>query len=153
MNIFITGATGFVGSFLTEALVQKKHKVRCLVRKESNLRWIADLDVDCFYGSLYDKESLRRGIDGCDLIIHIAGVTKARTQADYMKANFEGTKNLVDVCVENSKKIKKFINISSQTVAGPSPTIIPIDETYTPNPLTYYGKSKLAAEEYVIAGG
>ena len=146
----MTGATGLVGSFLAEALIQKKHNVRCLVRKESNLRWIADLDVDCFYGSLFDKDSLKRGIEGAQIIIHVAGVTKARTENDYFKANFEGTKNLVDVCLKYPESIKKFVNISSQTVVGPSPTIIPIDETYEPKPLTFYAKSKLAAEQYVL---
>jgi dihydroflavonol-4-reductase len=150
MKIFMTGATGLVGSFLAEALLQKNHKVRCLVRKESNLRWIADLDVDCFYGSLFDKESLKNGIEDCEIIIHVAGVTKARTEADYFNANFEGTRNLIDVCLQNSENIKKFVNISSQTVVGPSPTIIPIDETYDPKPLTFYAKSKLAAEQYVM---
>jgi len=64
MKVFITGATGFVGSFLAERLVEKKYEVRCLVRKTSNLRWIADLDVTCHYGSLNDPESLSRGVEG-----------------------------------------------------------------------------------------
>jgi nucleoside-diphosphate-sugar epimerase len=120
------------------------------VRKQSNLRWIADLDVECYYGSLFDPASLKQGIEDCDAIIHVAGVTKARTEAEYLKGNYEGTKNLVDVCLKNAKKIKRFINIGSQAAMGPSPTIIPIDENHPPNPLTYYGKSKLAAEEYVM---
>lgn len=147
----MTGATGFVGSFLAEELLKNGHSVRCLVRKESNLRWIADLDIECHYGSLSDKDSLKRGLAGCDTVIHVAGVTKARTEAEYYKGNYEGTKNLVDACIDSDGKIKKFVNISSQAAVGPSPTIIPIDETHTPNPLTYYGKSKLAGEEYVLA--
>jgi len=150
MNIFMTGATGFVGSFLAESLIKNKHTVRCLVRKESNLQWIADLDVECHYGSLFDKDSLKRGIEGCDVVIHVAGVTKARTEEDYFHGNFEGTKNLVDVCIENKEQINRFVNISSQAAVGPSPTIIPIDEAHEPNPLTYYGKSKLAGEAYVL---
>ena len=51
MKVFVTGATGFVGSLLAEELVKKGYQVRCLVRKQSNLRWIADLDVQCYYGS------------------------------------------------------------------------------------------------------
>lgn len=149
MKVFITGATGFVGSFLAESLVQAKHEVRCLVRKESNLRWIADLDVECFYGSLSDKESLIRGIKDCDVVYHVAGVTKARTEEEYLKNNFEGTKNLLDAALKYRKKISRFLYVGSQTAIGPSPTIIPIDETHPPNPLTFYGKSKLAGENYV----
>jgi len=150
MKVFVTGATGFVGSFLVEKLLEKGYQVRCLVRKTSNLRWLADLEIECFYGSLKDKNSLRRGIEECSYVYHVAGVTKARTEAEYFEGNFEGTKNLTDVCLEKAGQIKRFVNISSQAAVGPSPTLIPIDETHPPNPLTYYGKSKLAGEAYVM---
>jgi len=149
MNVFITGATGFVGSFLVQSLLEKKYKVRCLVRKTSNLRWIADLDVQCHYGSLNDKNSLSRGIAGCDYIYHVAGVTKAMSEQDYFYTNYEGTKNLFDCCLAAQDKIQRFVYVSSQTAVGPSPTIIPVDEKHPPNPVTYYGRSKLAAEEYI----
>jgi nucleoside-diphosphate-sugar epimerase len=149
MKVFMTGATGFVGSFLADVLLKANHEVRCLVRKESNLRWIADLDVDCYYGSLYDINSLIYGMEGCDAIYHVAGVTKARTEADYFKGNYEGTKNVADAALKYKKEISRFVHVSSQAAVGPSPTLIPIDETHPGNPLTYYGKSKWAAEEYV----
>jgi dihydroflavonol-4-reductase len=150
MKAFVTGGNGFVGSFLVEKLLEKGYTVKCLVRKTSNLRWLADLDIECFYGSLSDKNSLRRGIEDCDHIFHVAGVTKARTEAEYFAGNFEGTRNLTDVCVESTGQIERFVNISSQAAVGPSPTMMPIDESHPPNPLTYYGKSKLAAEQYVM---
>ena len=149
MKVFMTGATGFVGSFLADLLLQSKYDVRCLVRGESNLRWIADLDVDCYYGSLYDENSLIRGMEGCDLIFHVAGVTKARTEEEYFQGNYEGTKKVIDAALKHKKKILRFVHVSSQAAVGPSPTLIPIDETHIANPLTYYGKSKWAAEEYV----
>jgi nucleoside-diphosphate-sugar epimerase len=151
MKVFITGATGFIGSFLAEALIQAGHQVTCLVRKQSNLRWIADLDVECFYGSLNDKNSLIRGLEGADMVYHLAGVTKARNRDEYFNGNFEGTKNLIDAAIQHKKKIKRFILVSSQTAVGPSPTLIPIDENHPANPVTDYGKSKRAAEEYAIS--
>ncbi len=150
MNIFLTGATGFVGSFLAESLLKNKHHVRCLVRKQSNLRWIADLDVECYYGSLADKKSLYKGLEEVDMVFHLAGLTKARTEQEYFDANYTGTKNLIDAVLEVNKNISRFIHVSSQAAVGPSPSIIPIDENVTPDPLTYYGKSKLAGEKYVI---
>jgi len=150
MQVFVTGGTGFVGSFLIETLLEKGYKVRCLVRKTSNLQWIADLDVECFHGSLNDKNSLKKGIEDCEYIYHVAGVTKARTEAEYFEGNYEATKNLIDVCLENNGQISRFVNISSQAAVGPSPTMIPIDEEHPPNPLTYYGKSKLAGEQYAM---
>ncbi|TFH02677.1 MAG: NAD-dependent epimerase/dehydratase family protein [Calditrichales bacterium] len=150
MKVFMTGATGFVGSFLAERLVRANHEVKCLVRKQSNLQWIADLDVECYYGSLTDPNSLIRGMQDCDLIYHVAGVTKARTTEEYFKGNYEGTKNIVDAALK-LKNIKRFILVSSQTAVGPSPTIIPIDEKVEANPITDYGRSKRAAEEYVLS--
>jgi nucleoside-diphosphate-sugar epimerase len=151
MKVFMTGATGFIGSFLAESLVQAGHQVTCLVRKQSNLRWIADLDVECFYGSLNDINSLIRGLEGAEIVYHLAGVTKARTQKEYYRGNFEGTKNLIDAAIKRKKKIKRFMLVSSQTAVGPSPTIIPINENHPANPVTDYGKSKRAAEEYAIS--
>jgi nucleoside-diphosphate-sugar epimerase len=76
-------------------------------------------------------------------------VTKARTEAEYYRGNFEGTKNVIDAASRSVKKLSRFIHVSSQAAMGPSPTIIPIDESHPANPLTYYGKSKWAAEAYV----
>jgi dihydroflavonol-4-reductase len=149
MKVFITGATGFVGSLLTAELLNKGYEVRCLVRKQSNLRWIADLNVECHYGSLSDKSSLKKGVEGCEYVYHVAAQTKARTEAEFIKDNFEGTKNLVDAVIASGVILKRFVHVSTQAAVGPSPTLIPIGEDHTPNPLTWYGTSKLKAEEYV----
>lgn len=149
MKVFLTGATGFVGSLLAEKLLEKGYEVRCLVRKQSNLRWIADLNIECHYGSLFDKDSLLRGIKDCEYVYHVAGTTKARTEKEYFDSNLGGVINLFDACVESGLPIKRFLHVSSQAAVGPSPTIVPIDETHPANPLTYYGRSKLAGEEYI----
>lgn len=151
MKVFLTGATGFIGSYLAEELINRGYKVRCLIRTTSRLRWIADLDVEVHYGSLADKESLLRGLEGVDYVFHLAGVTKALTQEEYYRGNFEGTKNLIDAVLKSQTGLQRLVMVSSQAVAGPSPTIKPIDEQAEPRPLTWYGKSKLAAERYVLA--
>ncbi|MCK5032943.1 MAG: NAD(P)-dependent oxidoreductase, partial [Calditrichia bacterium] len=99
---------------------------------------IADLDVACYYGTLSDIKSLYKGIEDVDMVFHVAGLTKARTEQEYFEANYIGTKNLVDAIIKVNNKLQRFIYISSQTSTGPSPSIIPIDENYTPNPITYY---------------
>lgn len=151
MNIFLTGATGFVGSFLAEALLKKGHNVRVLVRTTSNLRWIADLDVDCFYGNLDDAETLKHGLKGMDYVYHVAGLTKALNPYDFFRVNYEGTRNFIDAIIEAGIPLERFVLISSQAAIGPSPTIEPIDETATAHPLTDYGMSKLKAEQYVLS--
>ena len=149
MRAFITGATGFIGSFLAEDLIKKGYQVRCLVRKTSNLHWIKDLNVEYHYGSLLDRESLQKGLADCQYVFHLAGLTKARSEQEYFQGNFEGTRRLLDAALSYKGKIKRFIYVGSQAAAGPSPSLTPIDENHTPRPLTYYGKSKLAGEEYV----
>ncbi len=149
MKVLLTGATGFIGSFLAEYLLKKRYEVRCLVRTSSNLRWIADLDVECRYGSLYNMESLNAALKDVDYIFHAAGLTKALKPYEFTEANELGTKNLVQAVLESGQKFKRFVLVSSQAAAGPSPDIEPIDETQTPNPVTAYGKSKLEAEKIV----
>ena len=149
MKVFVTGATGFVGSFLTEALLNKGYQVRVLVRTTSNLRWIADLDVDCFYADLDDKEALKRGLKDVDYVFHAAGLTKALHPEDYYRVNYDGTRKLVEAVLEAKPALKRFLYVSSQAAVGPSPTLEPIDESAEPHPVTDYGRSKLKAEQFV----
>ena len=149
MKVFITGATGFIGSFLAEALLEKGYEVRCLVRTTSNLRWIADLDVECYYGSLFDAGSLREGLKDVEYIYHVAGVTKGSSETEFYNGNLETTRTLLRAVLDSDLKLKHFLHVSSLAAVGPSPTIRAIDEDHLPSPLTYYGKSKLAAEELI----
>ena len=149
MKVLVTGATGFVGSHLTEFLLKKGYDVRCLIRKTSNMRWIRDLDIECFYGSLDDPDSLANAVKGVNYVFHVAGVTKAPDLYTYIKGNYEGTKHLAEAVLNEGKKIKRFVLVSSQSAAGPSPTLEPLDEDAIPNPLTDYGRSKLMAEAYI----
>jgi dihydroflavonol-4-reductase len=149
MRVFLTGATGFVGSFLAESLLKKNYHVCCLVRKQSNLRWIHNLGVEYFYGSLHEPDSLKPALKDCDYVYHVAGVTKAPSEKEFMEGNYEITKNLVNACMNFELAMKRFVYVSSQAAAGPSPTLVPIDETFPENPISYYGKSKLAAEKYL----
>jgi len=150
MRVFLTGATGFIGSFLAEALLVKGYEVRTLVRTSSSLRWLADLNIECHYGSLLDKNSLKNGIKDTDLIIHAASTAKAKSQQEFNKINHQGTRNLIDAVLESGQKISRFLFVSSQTAAGPGRTLQPVDEYDSPNPISDYGKSMLAAELAVL---
>lgn len=149
MKVLLTGANGFIGSFLAEKLINKKYKVRCLVRSTSNMRWIADLETEFVYGDLSDRNSLKKAIRDVDYIYHLAGVTKASDNNLYNKGNFEGTKNLIDTVIENKSRLKRFVFSSSQAAYGPSASLTPIDENQPRSPLTEYGRSKLKAQQYV----
>jgi len=149
MKYFITGATGFVGSWVAEKLAKRGERVICLVRKTSNLRWIKHLAVKYHYASLLDFDSLKDGIEGADYILHCGGVTKALKPEGYYRGNVQTTENLLKAVMEVNPNIKKFVHISSQAAVGPSESITPIDETHACNPLTDYGRSKLETEQMV----
>lgn len=145
----VTGGNGFLGSHLVEALVQRGYRVRCLVRKTSDLRWIEGLKVEFFLGDLSDLDSLYRAVKGVNYIYHLAGVTKAIKPQLYYEANRDGTRNLLQACSENRERLKKFVYVSSQAAVGPSWNGTPIKEANPPRPITDYGKSKLEGEREV----
>lgn len=145
-NIFLTGATGFVGSFVAQKLIERKHQVTCLVRNTSNRRWIEQLPLTYCTGSLYQPDSYKDAVKAADYILHIAGVTKALNRDEYYRGNVNATEYLLDTVVRQNPNIKRFLLVSSQAAVGPSPGPEPIDETAPMNPLTDYGKSKMEAE-------
>ncbi|MEJ2634976.1 MAG: NAD(P)-dependent oxidoreductase [Calditrichia bacterium] len=145
-KIVLTGATGFVGSFVAEKLIEDQHEVICLIRKTSNLKWLEKLPVRLVVASLFDPETYKDVLRNADCILHVAGVTKAEDPADYYRGNVQTTKLLLDTVLEVNPSLSKFLLVSSQAAVGPSPDEMPIDESYPSRPLTDYGKSKLLAE-------
>ncbi len=143
----VTGANGFVGSHLVDLLLEKDFTVRCITRKTSNLQWLEGKNVEIYDCGLFDKEGLRKAFKGADYIYHVAGVVKSKNPEGYFKGNVETTRNLLEVALELKDTIKKFLVVSSQTAAGPSTAEKPVDEKSQCNPITTYGRSKLAEEE------
>jgi nucleoside-diphosphate-sugar epimerase len=150
LKALVTGANGFVGSHLVEGLLSEDYQVTCLVRKTSNLRWLSRLKVEYVYADISEKDSLKNVSKEVDFIFHVAGLTKAKSKEEYFKANYQGTKNLIEVCIEDNPQIKRFVYISSQAAAGPGKDGQPLDEISPCNPVTDYGKSKLQGERIVL---
>ncbi len=153
MKALVTGANGFIGSHLVDLLLAHKYDVRCLVRRTSDLRWLSNLNVEFVYGDLFDEDALRDATADVSYVFHSAGLTKSKTKDGYFKANVEGTSNLLEAARKHAPALKRFVLLSSQTAAGPSPTKVPITEDVTPHPITTYGKSKLKAEEECLRLG
>ncbi len=147
MKALVTGATGFIGSHVVDLLLKKGYTIRCLVRTTSDLRWLKGLPIEFVHGDLFDQAALRSAVEGADYIFHSAGVTKSKTKEGYFRGNTEGTANLLAAAREHAPSLKRFVHLSSQTAAGPSPSRTPITEEVTPHPITTYGQSKLKAEE------
>ena len=154
MRVFITGATGFIGSHIADYFHKNGFIVRCGIREKSNLQWLQDKPYEQVKYSLYDHNSLIEALMDVDYIIHCGGTISALKPEDFFKINTEGTINLLNATKENSTTIKRFIYISSQTAAGPAKSLEePMKESDEPNPITTYAKSKRKAEESVLEYG
>ena len=157
-KIAITGASGFIGSFLVEEALQKGFDTYAILRTTSSKKYLQDSRINFLNFNLSDKTEMvnqfkelkKQGII-FDYFIHNAGATKVVKKKDYLKVNFEYTQNLVEALMESGCTPKKFIYMSSLAAYGPGDPVsgVPIKESDTPRPLTLYGKSKLASEQYI----
>lgn len=150
-TILVTGAAGFIGSHLVRELLNRGHRVVCLVRPGEDTSRIRDLDCRVHTGDLLEKSSLRDAVAGVDTIFHLAAVMGGVAPETLFRVNYQGTKNLVEVCREQGVVPQRFLFASSVTVMGPSGKDGLLDEGAPCRPLSVYGKSKLAAEEYLAS--
>ncbi len=151
MKALVTGATGFIGSHLVEALVQQGTQVRCLVRNTNNLGWAKDLPVEFIVGDCREKTSLQEAVRDVDQVFHLAGAIMAVQEKTFFEVNGLGTKNLVQACIEHNTRLKKFIYLSSQAAAGPCPSGGKKKESDPCEPVSPYGKSKLLGEDLTLS--
>jgi dihydroflavonol-4-reductase len=151
MQVLVTGSNGFIGSTLVERLLQQGHSVRCLVRRSSDLTWLEDLQVEYVYADLTDAPALGHVVSDVERIYHLAGVTKARDEAEYFKGNYEVTLRLLEACKSYGPEGQRFIYVSSQAAAGPSHDFQPVHESDPAQPISIYGRAKNRAEAAVLA--
>ena len=141
----VTGANGFVGSHLVEFLLKKGCRVKCIIRKTSNLRWIKDLDVEFFDCGLTDVDALKTVFEDANYIFHIAGVVAAKKPEQFFKGNVATTKNVLEAAKGNSN-IRKIVMTSSLAASTPTVKGKPATEDMPSNPVSTYGKSKVEQE-------
>ena len=158
MKILVTGASGFIGSFIVEEALNRGFETWAAVRKSSSRKYLQDERTHFIELNLSSKEQLAEQLRDCDFdyVVHAAGVTKCLNKADFQRINTEGTKNLVDALLEVKMPLKRFIFVSSLSIFGAIKEQQPyeeIRETDTPQPNTAYGRSKLAAEQYLESLG
>ena len=158
MKILITGASGFIGSFIVEEALNRGFETWAAMRKSSSKAYLQDERIKFIELNLNSKEQLVEQLrgKGFDYVVHAAGVTKCLNKTDFHRINTEGTKNLVEALLELKMPLKRFVFVSSLSVFGAIKEKMPYDEireTDTPQPNTAYGRSKLEAEQYLDSVG
>ena len=154
MKILITGASGFIGSFIVEEALQRGFETWAAVRRSSSREYLQDERIHFIELNLSSKEQLVEQLreHQFDYVVHAAGVTKCLDKRDFHRINTEGTKNLVLALQELQMPLKRFVFVSSLSIFGAIKEQQPYDEireTDTPRPNTAYGRSKLEAEQFL----
>lgn len=172
-KLLITGASGFIGSFIVEEGLKQGFDVWAGVRGTSSRKYLQDKRIHFAELDLQNPEKLcqqllalkaETGGQGWDYVIHAAGATKCLHREDFFRTNTEGTKNLIDALRSADMVPRRFVFLSSLSIFGaireepvrkPSadnPWVYsPILLSDVPKPNTAYGESKLAAEQYLVA--
>lgn len=141
MMVFMAGATGFIGSHVLREVIERGHRVRCLVRagSERKLDLQPDQPVEIVNGDIMTIPSLEGGMNGCDAVMNMAGIIREfpARGVTYERLHVEGVKNLVEAA--RGKGIKRFVHISALGSRPDAPSA--------------YHRTKAAAEEILRESG
>ncbi len=154
MKVLVTGANGFLGSWLTRALVKEGHEVFALVRAQSDLSELEGVPCNYVYGDITDLESLYKSFAEIDTVFHLAGLIayKKKDRTEMEKINVFGTENVIEACL--TKKIRKLVYVSSVVAVGAgfnSQQILNEDSHYNVAHLNLgYFETKRSAEGLVV---
>jgi len=167
MQILVTGASGFIGSFIVEKAMELGHEVWAGIRPTSSRRYLQDKRIHIIELNLEDAVVLQQQLkafkeqypQGWDIIIHAAGATKGKNKEEFFKTNYRGTLHLVESLRTCDMLPKRMVYLSSLSVLGgirqqstpdgKGHVYAPILDSDQAEPNTNYGESKLAAENYL----
>lgn len=153
-RILITGASGFIGGFLVEEGLRRGWEVTAAVRPSSDKRWLQDPNIRFVELNFGNEAHLQKKLSAAgrfDYVIHNAGSTKEPSRERYFAANFENTKRFADALRKEGLAPDKFLYVSSLAAVGPTRYDHVLKPGQTPRPVTFYGESKLASEEYLAS--
>ncbi len=153
MKVFITGATGFVGSHVARVLAEQGAELRLLVRPASNPANIASLPGERVVGDLREPESLRSAIQGCEAVFHVAADYRlwVRDPAEMYRSNVEGTRALIAMAQQAG--VRRVVYTSTVATMGFTGDGRPCDEespVSAEDMIGHYKRSKFRAEQVVL---
>jgi UDP-glucose 4-epimerase len=158
-HVLVTGGAGFIGSHLTDKLMENKARARVFDNlssgsQENVRRWLDNSEFDFLKGDLLNKKDTKRAVENCEVVFHLAANPEVRLSSVSPNVHFEqnivATNNLLEA-VRKSGSAKSFVFTSSSTVYGEA-SQIPTPENYVPlEPISVYGASKMASEALIMA--
>ena len=157
-KILITGASGFIGSFIVEEALRRGMETWAAVRATSSRKFLNDERINFIELDFSSKDKLVEQLENHEFqyVVHAAGVTKCIDNRDFFRVNTDGTRNFVNALLELQMPLKRFIYLSSLSIFGPVHEKQPyqdITENDIPHPNTAYGESKWQAEQYLDSIG
>ncbi len=153
MRALVTGAAGFVGSTLIEELTTLGFEVVGLVRPGTDpelLENLHGLRYTRMDGDPFDRDAIRRALDGVDYVFHSAGVLVSKGYDGYIRHNVDATRVLADAVAQDRPALQRFVFVSSQAAGGPPAGSEPKDELSEDRPVSAYGETKLMAERILL---
>lgn len=156
MKVFVTGATGFVGSHVARALAEQGADLRLLVRASSRTENIADLKAEPVVGDVTDFTSLKKGMQGCEAVFHVAADYRlwVRRPEEMYLANVEGTRAILRAAQDS--RVRRVIHTSSVATMGFVGNGTPCNEdspVSLKDMVGHYKRSKFLAERIVLEAG
>jgi dihydroflavonol-4-reductase len=143
MRIFLTGATGFIGSRFVRKIMQTPYQLRCLVRNRAAGCELERAGAEVLVGGIGDRDVLRSGMSGCDAVVNLAALYSfwAPDKVEYQRVNVEGTRKVLESALEAG--INKVVHVSTVAVFG-KPQESPFHEDTPVGPIQFseYARTK-----------